>query len=534
MVQGAARGPGNYHGTMSKAELEREAGGPVFSSSDSRTRQQVETTRYQPPGLAEGAEETRLFDTQGQLITKSADTQGSQQSSSSGSFSSSSSSSSSSLSSSSSGNSGSSDVVYGGWKLLDNGTYIRVYDNQYSRGSSSGGYQAGSGSSSGSGSGSFRQSSSSSSEQVRLEGDSGGVSRGGSLEMTEDLSSNSIDGDDNSGYMNTGWVLQPDGTYVRKQSSWSSSSRSSQSGGSGANSGRGSGYSGGSSYSSSSSSSSSASSFGSGSGSGNVNVVMGAARGPGDYHGTMSKSELEREAGGSVFGGGGSSETRQQVENTQYRGSTYNAGETYNSGSSLSDDDVVVTNGGRWVWSEVNNKWEWEAAGGSGGSGDARSSQTSDSGSDDSGWVQLANGTWTRQTSSWSSSAQSSVRYGEDGARGGVATGTVFSGEQVGSRVAAGQLVPAGQQGGQWGDEGNNSTGWVTRPDGTMVKKSSSWASWSSSSYDTEVPDNNLNHIQRQLEQRVKNNLNRQLPNNVEPGFEDEYRRNRRHKRAAR
>jgi len=261
---------------------------------------------------------------------------------------------------------------------------------------------------------------------------------------------------------------------------------------------------------------------------------MGAARGPGDYHGTMSKSELEREAGGSVFGGGGSSETRQQVENTQYRGSTYNAGETYNSGSSLSDDDVVVTNGGRWVWSEVNNKWEWEAAGGSGGSGDTRSSQTSDSGSDDSGWVQLANGTWTRQTSSWSSSAQSSVRYGEDGARGGVATGTVFSGEQVGSRVAAGQLVPAGQQGGQWGDEGNNSTGWVTRPDGTMVKKSSSWASWSSSSYDTEVPDNNLNHIQRQLEQRVKNNLNRQLPNNVEPGFEDEYRRNRRHKRAAR
>ena len=240
-----------------------------------------------------------------------------------------------------------------------------------------------------------------------------------------------------------------------------------------------------------------------------VNVVLGAASGPGDYHGTMSKAELEREAGGRVFGGGVSTETRQQVDNTQY-----NAGETYSSGSQLSEDDVVVTNGGRWVWSEVNNKWEWEAAG---GSGDSRSSHTSDSGSDDSGWVQLANGTWTRKTSSWSSSAQSSVTYGED-ARAGVGTGTVISGNQ---------------QGGEWGDQGDNSTGWVTMPDGTMVKKSSSWASWSSSSHENSGGDGgHLKHIQRQLEQRVRNNLDRQLPANVEPGFENEYQRNRRHKRS--
>merc|ERR1719477_437474 len=64
IVVGAARGPGNYHGTMSKAELERDAGGPVFSSSSSQT--QVENTRYQgkaryqPPVVAEGAEETRV------------------------------------------------------------------------------------------------------------------------------------------------------------------------------------------------------------------------------------------------------------------------------------------------------------------------------------------------------------------------------------------------------------------------------------------------------------------------------------------
>ena len=262
-----------------------------------------------------------------------------------------------------------------------------------------------------------------------------------------------------------------------------------------------------------------------------MNVVLGAASGPGDYHGTMSKAELEREAGGRVFSAGANTETRHQVDNTQYRGASHNAGETYTSGSSsqLSEDDVVVTNGGRWVWSEVNNKWEWEAAG---GSGDARSSQTSDSGSEDSGWVQLANGTWTRKTSSWSSSAQSSVRYGED-ARAGVGTGAVFSGDQVASQVSSGQLVPAGHQGGEWGDQGDNSTGWVTMPDGTMVKKSSSWASWSSTSHENSGGQGgNLNHIQRQLEQRVRNNLDRQLPGNVEPGFENEYQRNRRHKRS--
>ena len=548
VVTGAARGPGNYHGSISQAELERQAGGPVFSSSNTNTRHQVENTRHrgghqggrhqggrhqgghhQGPVVADGAEETRLFDTQGQLISQQSET--SQQSSSGSSSgtssysSSSSSSSSSSLSSSSNTGSSGSDVVYGGWKLLDNGTYIRVYDNQQQSGEASGEYQVQTGRT---GSGSSRQSSqssSASSEQVQLSG----ISTGGSLRIDGDeLSSNNGDGQDNSGYMNTGWVLQPDGTYVRKQSSWSSSSsssssRSSSSGGgagAGRQSGRGSANSGGSS---------SSSSFGLSSGSGSnsgMNVVLGAARGPGDYHGTMSRAELEREAGGRVFSSGANTETRHQVDNTQYRAGNTNAGETYSSGSQLADDDVVVTNGGRWVWSEVNNKWEWEAAG---GSGDARSSQTSDSGSEDSGWVQLANGTWTRKTSSWSSSAQSSVRYGED-AMAGVGTGAVFSGDQVASRVSSGQLVPAGHQGGEWGDQGDNSTGWVTRPDGTMVKKSSSWASWSSTSQ--ENSGGNLNHIQRQLEQRVRNNLDRQLPGNVEPGFENEYQRNRRHKRS--
>ena len=261
---------------------------------------------------------------------------------------------------------------------------------------------------------------------------------------------------------------------------------------------------------------------------------MGAARGPGDYHGTMSRAELEREAGGAVFSGARSQETLSQVENTRYRGQAGgNAGETYSSSSSgrassaasLDENDVVVTKGGRWVWSEVSNKWEWEegAGGGArgGAGGGAGGGQQSSSGSDDSGWVQQSDGTWARKQSSWSQSSQSSVRQYEGAGRGGgVGTGAVLSGE-------------AGAGAGEWSDQGTNSTGWVTRPDGTMVKKSSSWASWSSSSYDDLPGGNSLDQVQRQLEQRVRSGLDTHLPSNVEPGFETEYRNNRRNKRNA-
>jgi hypothetical protein len=64
-------------------------------------------------------------------------------------------------------------------------------------------------------------------------------------------------------------------------------------------------------------------------------------------------------------------------------------------------------------------------------------------------------------------------------------------------------------------------------PDGTMVKKSSSWASWSSSSHG-DLPSNSLEHIQQQLESKVRMNLDNHMPANVEPGFENEYRRNHR------
>jgi len=723
---GSSQG-GGYGGRLDKFSDEEEESvstviRPISTSSGSRTN--VEKTRYQSPIVADGAEETRLYDTQGQFSGSSAGSKVVKKSESSGSSSRSSSSSSSSGSTytstgvssgssnldSDSGSSGS--RISSGWRLLENGTYIRVYDQFGANGAGStnsgrigaGSSGAGVSQSINRGSGSSFNSQSSSSQEVKLTGSSsGGINI---VSNSEDLSGNALENGDQ-GSHNTGWIRQPDGTYIRKQSSWSSWSSSSGGydgqgsggaysgqqgsvsgsssysdstanrhssigvvGGQYSNSGsqRGSsgiasetgynsesyfgsnsnrdkalgsnrGYSGSSSSFSSSSNRAETTSLGGSQGSGNLNVVMGAAGGPGDYHGTMYKSELEKNAGGPIFSAGRGTETERQVQTTQYQGSRYNtgrnsgryggeafnAGETYESGSGgfsgtdsesssgqygagssgryggsssgqygvsssgqygtsstgqyggsssgqyggsssgqyggsssasggssvqsssgsysssssqnsesissgssqggeVSSDDVVVTNGGKWVWSVANDKWEWEAAP---TVASENSGNMVDSGSSDSGWVQHANGTWTRKTSSWSSSSQSGVRHGS-GEAGSVGTGTVLSGDDVASYISSGQFVPAGGHGNEHGDHGTNSTGWVEMSDGTLVKKSSSWASWSGSSYDRDNAGNSLNHIQQQLENKVRNSLDRNMPANVEPGFEDEYRRRHR------
>ena len=131
------------------------------------------------------------------------------------------------------------------------------------------------------------------------------------------------------------------------------------------------------------------------------------------------RAELEREAGGRIFNAAEGTETHSQarsvfhipyggaffngfgfqVENTRYQGSSLSSGSSgsygssgssgsygsssgssgYSSGSSqqsssssgaasssstLDSNDVVETNGGKWVWSEVSQKWEWEAEAG--------------------------------------------------------------------------------------------------------------------------------------------------------------------------
>merc|ERR1719339_390253 len=582
--------------------------------------------------MAEGAEETRLFDTQGQPYASSE--VGRQASSSSSSSFQSSSSSSAAGSSDSGSNSGG--EIYSGWRMLDNGTYIRVYDSQREAGaassqgtsgssasqfnsgsaqSSSSSYQGSSGASYGGSygsSGSSQGSSGISQVSGSSQGSRGyevsmGVGAGGSL----DTDSNTIQGS-TSGSGNTGWVRQPDGTFVRKSSSWSSQSSGSQQGGGRYQQGgagqqqQGGGFQRGGQYGGSdtdldsaapqgniqsgnihsgsyfesgargSAESASQGSYGAsrsgsagsssqsfqgsssrvtgessqigGQGIGGIGVLMGAAQGPGDYHGTMSRAELEREAGGRIFNAAEGTETHSQVENTRYQGSSLSSGSSgsygssgssgsygssggssgsygsssgssgYSSGSSqqssssssgaasssstLDSNDVVETKGGKWVWSEVSQKWEWEAEAG------AKQAQAAvqDSGSSDSGWTMLPNGTWARKTSSWSSHTQTSSGSGE---LGGVSTGVVLPG------------------GGEQGHHGSNDTGWITRPDGTMVKKTSAWASWSSSSHDG-LSESALEDVQRGLEQRVRNHL----PGNVEPGYEQQWQSRARSRRS--
>lgn len=76
-------------------------------------------------------------------------------------------------------------------------------------------------------------------------------------------------------------------------------------------------------------------------------------------------------------------------------------------------------------------------------------------------------------------------------------------------------------------DHGSNSTGWVRQPDGTMIHKSSSWASWSkTSSSEDSVSRDELDKVQNDLRERVRSHLDQEnLPPNVEPGFEGEYQR---------
>jgi hypothetical protein len=297
----------------------------------------------------------------------------------------------------------------------------------------------------------------------------------------------------------------------------------------------------------------------------------------------MSKAELEREAGGPIFSSRGG-ETRQQVVNTRYESDLdedrdedeEEAGyETAGSASKYSGEgeDYVTTTGGKWVWSEVNKKWEWEAAAAADNRQQVESSarQGEESGSTDSGWTILPNGTYVRQVSSWSRSSSSQQGAGGAGAgqQGYFETGSISgrnaasgSGSSTSSGASGGTTSSGwvllangtyvrrqqqqqsssstwgsseGRRGGsssdlgtgsvltphEYGDHGSNTTGWIRQPDGTMVRKSSSWASWSASNYEG-LDEDRLDEIQQQLNERAKSNI-RRLPANVEPGFEDQY-----------
>jgi len=559
-------------------------------------------------------------------------------------------SSSSSLSGSSSGSVSGGDLSGGsqgskdsGWVKLANGTWTRQQSSWSSSSSSE----------SGQGHGSSGQGFGSGSTQVENTRQGQGAVHGSSGL-----------GNSGSGSNDSGWSLLPNGTYVRKTSSWSSWSSSSGGAGGGglegtshrsqSSSSSNNGYNEGSYFAGGVGTSMGSSSGDSGQdsnaieqvnlgdksgslsgGGGGVGLIFSAAQGPGDYHGTISKAELEHEAGGAIFNVEGG-ETKHQVDNTRYQGSiegiggggsissereeqsninsvdggSYGSEASYSGVASEDADysevesssDIVVTHGGKWVWSEANNKWEWEEAasastdGGSsvvetedagstespwtllpngtyikkssswsswssssssnggaaqggaivsdgygsqgsqsGGNG-GYSDQDSDSGQDDSGWVLLSNGTYVRRQSKWSSSSSSSSGVslsGERGAGAGYGTGTVLSGDDVAAHLSSGMLSPVGHDlnGHEQGNKGKNDTGWVTLDDGTMVKKTSSWASWSGVSHAGEEFDQDrLEEVQRQLAEKARQHISR-TPSNVEPGFENSHRRNHRSSR---
>ena len=548
--------------------------GNRFDSTYTRTQQQSQVgTGSRNFGLrpsinvADGAEETRLFD-QSRAAAKSANQNKNENYASGSNYAT---------------NTLDTDVSKGGWRRLPNGTHIREYQ--------------------------------SSSSVVATGGSasSGRASVGSENGAGYSQSSSSSDSD---------WVQQPDGTWIRKTSSsstYSSQSSSSYGGGSSGGSSYGAagssyGASGnsygaaGSSYDAASSSrNSEASSFSVGSNQqgsvGSIGVLMNAAQGPGDYHGTMSKAELEREAGGAIFNAAAGTETRDQVDKTRYQGSVASSGGSAASSSGATrfsgeGEDYVTTSRGRWVWSETNKKWEWEegnyggaAASQASQSGQQQFSSTSqqqysssqqqqqqgnqNGGQSDSGWTQLPNGQYVRKVSNWSSQS-GGANYQAAGGRGSGANTDYFESGNIGFRqqqagnnnqqqsgstdsgwtqlpngtyvrrqeswsassrmsgqgsggnfqagYGQGSVLPNSQE---HGDDGHNTTGWVRQPDGTMVMRNSAWSSWSSTGSGDYPDGQSLQNIQRQLENRARTRL-QNLPSNVEPGFEDQYVRTQR------
>jgi hypothetical protein len=149
-------------------------------------------------------------------------------------------------------------------------------------------------------------------------------------------------------------------------------------------------------------------------------------------------------------------------------------------------------------------------------------------GEEDSGWVRLQNGTYTRKQSSWSSETS----YGSGR----------MSQEQLDQLHQNEVAEQQRRRGMEDGSRGRNATGWVRQPDGTMARKSNSWSSWSKTSQD---PDE-IEQMRRELEQKRSRTSsssrhhddyidedggnddeddNDALAPNVEPGFEARHKR---------
>ena len=521
---------------MSKDELEREAGGKIFTSENEETRNQVENTRYQGGSSSydqsSGATETRLTENK-QYESSSASGSESGGSSMGGgaqiyqggnsgyrsSYEYENSISSGSNSGGSGSYSGSSSsrgaITQSEWKLLDNGTYIKVYHTK-STAAGGGGRNANTLDNSGN---NYDSGSSDSGWVTRPDGtrhrqqsswsswsSSTGTGVGGGG-VTYDNRNNYGSGyrggmDDgknyDSGNSDSGWVTMPDGSRRREQSSWSSSSSVFSTGDSGSTSRERNRVAPDATETrlSSSSSSSSTNKFGSS----NVNNIFGAARGPGDYHGTMRKDELENEAGGKVFGSS-NSETRNQVENTRYQGSSYQGSGYQGSGYQGSNNNQQGSGGGasyrEGSYYDQENRAKYDS-GGKSRTGQSSFSSTSRDSSSDGGQNLFGSGysssSSSQSSSSSSSGSGSSLPKGQwvwdqsaDDGKGkwewstttvqeSHSSVTKTSGSQGGGRTSSDGSYTSFSSG-TGGNVNYDDRGYVIQPDGTIRDSNSNWNS---------------------------------------------------------
>merc|ERR1719193_2555449 len=656
-----------------------ESSGSEFHSSHSAHSQSTlglsqSSTTYggdasRPPAVAEGAEETRLFDTQGSSLEGGRTGAGAASSTSGNKHSTQHHTATTTMHQAGRGGgveytSEQQDFSNNGWRLLPDGNYIIDYNGVTQTGSHTEqhsqahdptqgqgqGRMHGQGSSGGTETSGYKYTSSSSTgfsstnnqqvDSATNQGHYGGRSQThmgsqnqasyGGYNQAGYGEHNSLDsGRSNSNHNaqstqhysskaeqsnnNNGWIKLPDNTWSRDYSYSSQSSDHSTYGSGSApthHSETGSSYNHYDSASSSSRGTASSTQLGGqarGVGSNSLDALMTAAQRPADYHGTISKVELEQEAGGPVFNSPAASETSRQVETTRYQGSasqgnSIHMGAVAGAGGSISGgsgsvgsssssssgtsggkysgegEDYVTTNYGRWVWSEEQSKWILEK----GPNQEDEQAHTTHTRTD-TGWTRLPDGRYVRKMSV-SSSSESSGQYGvgnsasniQSGEAMGASSGYSYSSGSGGYKSSSGTVGNSGQRsssgtyvnsggqaqgsadnagfnrdyfesgtlsgysgsrgmgagavlpggtggGGEYGDEGSNSTGWVQQADGTIVRKSSSWASWSSAS-EHQLDDNHLRNVQRQLEERAKSRLEN-MPANVEPGFEDQYSR---------
>ena len=495
---------------MSKDEIEREAGGAIFTSNNEETRNQVENTRYRGSGqttssrVASGATETRLTDgdrQQGGIgpgmessndqlygansgYRSSYDYEKTFQSGSSSSSQAGSGSiaSSQDRSGSISGSSSRGAIAQSEWKLLDNGTYIKVYHskstaggagsaqggrNRYNSGSSDTGWVVQPDGSRRRQQGSWSSSSTSSTSY------GGGVTqhggRGGSINGNFGKAGEGNNYD--SGSSDSGWVTMPDGSRRREQSEWSSSSSVTSSGNT--NLGYGSTSRGTNRVSPSASETRLSSS--SRNRNENTNTIFNAARGPGDYHGTMSKNELENNAGGQIFGST-NTETRNQVENTRYQGGSFSnnnaeqgGGATYQEGSYYDQENRARYNSGgrsRTGQSTASSSGEGVSSGGQSlfGSGYSKSSSSSSSSGSGSSRSSPPKGQWVwDQTADggkgkWEWSTTTSIEENTSSV-------TQSSGSQRGGYSSSDGSYSASSSG---GNLNYNNRGYVIQPNGTI------------------------------------------------------------------